>query len=341
MQGILKVTIKDVAKRAGVDPSTVSRIINNDPKLSVREETRLRILETIRELGYQPNSIARNLRLNTSGTIGMLIPDITNPLFPAVIKGVESFSSEKDLSLILCNTGDLPEKELKMIRFLLNRRVDGLLLASVHMRDETIAEVEKSGVPYVLVNRGNRKDAGAYVVADNAAGAKMAVRHLIDLGHRKIAHIAGFLYTDSGIERLEGYRKELNLADIRLDSEYIVEAGYSELGGYKAMNKLLLLPDPPTAVFAVNDLTAMGALLAMNEHGVRVPEDISIVGFDDIWVVERITPALTTVKVPLYEMGYLAMNMLFQKMKEVPIEQERIILESSLVVRRSTAAVKS
>jgi len=338
---ILKITIKEVAKQAGVDPSTVSRVINNDPKLSVREQTRLRVLETIRELGYQPNSIARNLRLNTSGAIGMLIPDITNPLFPEVIKGVESCSSEKDLGLILCNTGDLHEKELKMIRFFLNRRVDGLLLASVHIRDETIAEVEKSGVPYVLVNRGNRKDAGAYVVADNAAGAKMAVRHLIDLGHRKIAHIAGFLYTDSGIERLEGYRKELNLADIHLDSEYIVEAGYSEQGGYKAMKKLLLLPDPPTAVFAVNDLTAMGAILAMNDQGVRVSEDISIVGFDDIWVGERITPALTSVKVPLYDMGYLAMNMLYQKMRGVPIEQERIVLESSLVVRRSTAAVKS
>lgn len=337
----MRVTIKDVAERAGVDSSTVSRIINNDPKLSVRAETRLRISTAIRELGYQTNSMARNLRLNISGAIGMLIPDITNPSFPEMIKGVESSSSEKDLSLILCNTGDIPEKELKMIRFLLNRRVDGLLLASVHMRDETIEEVEKSGVPCVFVNRGNRRDTGAYVVTDNAAGAKMAVRHLISLGHRKIAHIAGFLYTDTGIERMMGYRKELNLADIPLDSEYMVEAGYAELDGYRAMNKLLLLPDRPTAVFAANDLLAMGAILAMNENGVRVPEDISIVGFDDIWVVERITPALTTVKVPLYEMGYLAMDMLFHKMKDVQIEQERIVLEPLLVVRRSTAELKS
>lgn len=337
----MKVTIKDVARKAGVDPSTVSRIINNDPRLSVRDETRQRIMGAINELGYQPNSIARSLRLNNSHTIGMLIPDITNPLFPEVIKGVEDLSSEKDLSLILCNTGDLYEKEFKMIQFLLNRRVAGLLLASVHLREDAIAEVEKSGVPFVLVNRGNRKDRAAFVVADNATGAKMAVRHLIDLGHRKIAHIAGFLYTDSGIERLEGYRKELNLADLPIDSGYMVEAGYSETGGYQAMRKLLDLPDPPTAVFAVNDLTAMGAIIAIKEQGLRVPEDISIVGFDDIWVAERISPPLTSVKVSLYEMGKLAMDMLYQRINHLPVEQEGITMPVSLAVRSSTAVVKS
>jgi LacI family transcriptional regulator len=337
----LSITIKDVAKRAGVNASTVSRVINNDSKLSIREETKQRILDSIRELGYHPNSIARNLRLNTSDAIGMLIPDITNPLFPEVIKGVESLASEKDLSLILCHTEDSHEKELKMIRFLINRRVDGLLLASVHMRADTIDEVEKSGIPYVLVNRGNRKDAGAYVVADNTAGAKMAVHHLISLGHTRIAHIAGFLYTDTGIERVEGYRKELNLADIPFNSDYMIEAGYTEPEGYKAMNKLLLLPDRPTAVFAANDLLAMGAILAINKKGLKVPEDVSIVGFDGIWLVERITPALTTVKIPLNEMGYLAMNMLFHKMKGLPVEQERIVLQPSLVVRSSTAKLKS
>jgi DNA-binding LacI/PurR family transcriptional regulator len=335
----VKVTIKDVAVKAGVDPSTVSRIINNDSKLSVREETRNRILETIRELGYRPNALARGLRLNSSSTIGMLIPDITNPLFPAVIKGVESYASEKDLSLILCNTGDAYDKERKLIQLLLNRRVDGLLLASAHLREDTIAEVEKTGVPFVLVNRGNRKDTGACVVADNAAGSKMAVRHLLDLGHRKIAHIAGFLYTDSGIERLEGYRKELNRANISVDSEYMVEAGYSEESGYIAMQKLLKLPHPPTAVFAVNDLTAMGAIMALQEAGIRVPEEMSIVGFDDTWIAKRIEPALTTVKVPLYQMGHLAMQMLYQMMNGLPVEEPRIILETSLVIRRSTGPV--
>jgi LacI family transcriptional regulator len=337
----LRITIKDVAERAGVDPSTVSRVINNDRGLSVRKETSLRILEVIKELGYQPNSIARNLRRQTSDAVGMLIPDIINPLFPEIIKGIESSASAKDLSVILCNTDDDPEKELKMIRFLLGRMVDGFLLASVHMRDETIAEVEKSGIPYVLVNRGNRKGSGAYVVADNAAGARLAVQHLIDLGHKRIAHIAGFLYTDTGIERLEGYRKVLNGANIPFNPEYMVETGYKEAEGYKAMSKMLRLPDRPTAVFAANDLLAMGAMLAINEKGLRVPEDISVVGFDDIWVAERITPALTTVKVSLYEMGRLAMDILFNKMKGFPLEQERIVLESSLVIRHSTAEVKS
>jgi LacI family transcriptional regulator len=335
----LSITIKDVAERAGVHASTVSRVINNNQRSSIREKTRLKILEAIRELGYRPNSIARNLRLKTSDAIGMLIPDITNPLFPEVIKGVESLASENDLSITLCNTDDNPEKELKIIRFLLGRMVDGFLLASVHMRDETIEEVDKSGLPYVMVNRGNRKDAGARVVPDNAAGARLAVQHLVSLGHKKIAHIAGFLYTDTGIERLEGYRKTLNLANIPFNPDYMVETGYKEADGYKAMSKMLRLADRPTAVFAANDLLAMGAILAIHEKGLRVPEDISVVGFDDIWVADRITPALTTVKIPLYKMGYLAMSMLLNKMKDIPVEQERILLEPSLVVRRSTAGV--
>lgn len=338
--GNLRVTIKEVAVRAGVDPSTVSRIINKDPKLSVREDTRQKILTAIRELGYQPNAMARNLRLNVSGAIGMLVPDITNPSFPEMIKGAEHLSSESDMSLILCNTGDIPEMELRMVRFLLNRRVDGLLLASVHMRDEAIAEVEKSGIPYVLLNRGSRKDASSCVVADNALGAKMAVQHLFELGHRKIAHIAGHLYTDTGIERMEGYRKALNLADLPLGPGYMIEAGYTEQEGYRAMSKLLLLPDRPTAIFAANDLLAMGAILAMQDQGIRIPDDVSIVGFDDIWVAGRITPPLTTVKVPLHEMGYLAMEVLLRSMKKPLPEKERIVLEPSLVVRRSTAEWK-
>lgn len=336
----MRITIKDVAERVGVNPSTVSRVLNGDSTLSIREETKNRILEAIKEMGYTPNPIARSLRKKTSDAIGLLIPDITNPFFPEVIKGAETAASEKGLSLILCNTDENSDRERNLVRFLIDRRVDGMLLFSSRLEDETVSEVEKSGIPYVLVNRGSRSNSGAHVVVDNALGARLAMQHLISLGHCKIAHISGFLYTETGLERLEGYRKSLNAAGLPFDSEYMVEAGFTVQQGYIAMQKLLSLKNPPTAVFAANDLMAMGAMTAITEKGFRVPEDISLVGFDDIWVAERITPALTTVKIPLNEMGSLAMQIISDKIEQKEIQDERIILNPELIIRSSTTAVK-
>lgn len=335
----MRITIKDVADLVGVNPSTVSRVINGDSSLYIREETRNRILEAIKEMGYRPNPIARSLRLKTSDAIGLLIPDITNPLFPEVIKGAEKAASEKGLSLILCNTDENKIKEKAHIRFLIDRRVDGILLFSSRIEDETIAEVENSGIPFVLVNRGSRSNTGSYVVVDNARGAQLATQHLIQLGHRRIAHISGFLYTETGLERLEGFRKSLNAAGLPFDSEYMVEAGFAEQKGYCAMLKLLSLAKPPTAVFAANDLVAMGAMSAIFAKGLRVPEDISIVGFNDIWVAGRITPALTTIRVPLNKMGYMALQMIADKIKKSRGNTDRIILEPDLVIRFSTQQI--
>lgn len=331
-----RVTLKDVADLVGVNPSTISRVINNDPNLSIREETKIKILQAVRELGYRPNTAARNLRMKSSSAVGLLVPDISNPFFPEIIKGVENAALEKGLGLFVCNTFDETNREIELLKFLVDRHVDGILIASAHLEDERIGEMRNSGIPYVLVNRRNRTGTGPYVVVDNFSGAKMAVQHLIDLGHTKIAHISGLLYTDTGLERLEGYRNVLNMNHIPFISEYMVEAGFNEEQGYSAMLKLLSLQDPPTAVFAANDLLAMGALLALNEKGWSVPDDISIVGFDDIWVVERITPPLTTVKVPLFEMGYLALNILYKELNDIYTEQEHVLLQPSLVVRRST-----
>lgn len=336
----MRVTIKEVAKKVGVNPSTVSRVLNGDLHLSIREETRNRILEAIKEMGYSPNPIARSLRMKTSNTIGMLIPDITNPFFPEVIKGAETAASERELSLILCNTDESSAKEKNLIKFLIDRRVDGLLLFSSRLEDETISKVEKSGIPFVLVNRGSRSNTGAYVVVDNSLGAKLAINHLIDLGHKKIAHISGFLYTETGLERLEGYRKSLNASGLPFISEYMVEAGFAEQQGYTAMLKLLSLEDRPTAVFVANDLMAMGAMTAIMEKGLSVPEDISVIGFDDIWIAGRITPSLTTVKIPLNEMGYLSLQIIAAKIDQREILNDRIELTPELIIRSSTAIPK-
>lgn len=335
----MTVTIKDVAEKAGVNPSTVSRVINQDPNLSIREETKIRILNAIEELGYRPNAIARSLRLKTTGTVGMLIPDITNPFFPEVIKGAESAAAEKNMSLILCNTDENVEKEEHYIELLAEKRVDGILLASARIQDKTIDSLDKWGIPYVLVNRRTRRASGSYVVVDDVLGAQLAVQHLIDLGHKKIAHISGFLYTDTGLGRFEGYRRTLNLNGVPFLSEYMVEAGFTEKQGYRAMKKLMALPEHPTAVFASNDLIAIGAITAIHEEGLHVPEDISIVGYNDIWLAEKISPPLTTVKLPLYDMGYLSMEMLAKKITHEPVEQEQIILKPELVLRKSVASL--
>jgi LacI family transcriptional regulator len=335
----MRITIKDVAHKVGVNPSTVSRVLNGDSNLSIREETRNRILEAIQEMGYRPDPIARSLRMKTSDAIGMLIPDITNPFFPEIIKGAETAASEKGLSLILCNTDENSAKEKDLVRFLIDRRVDGILLFSSRLEDETLVEVEKSGIPFVLVNRGSRSNSGPHVVVDNSQGAQLAVQHLIRLGHRRIAHISGFLYTETGLERFEGYRKSLNAAGLPFVSEYMVEAGFAEQKGYTAMQKLLSVSKPPTAVFAANDLMAMGAMTAVIEKGLRIPEDLSIVGFDDIWVARRITPSLTTIRIPLNEMGYLAVQMIADKIKKNTLINERVILPPELVIRSSTSPV--
>ncbi|MCL4515946.1 MAG: LacI family transcriptional regulator [Firmicutes bacterium] len=331
-------TIKEVAERAGVNPSTVSRVINEDPKLSIREETRNRILQAIEELQYRPNAVARSLRLKTTGTVGMIIPDITNPFFPEIIKGAESAASERELSLILCNTDENPEKERSYIELLTEKQVDGILLASAYIQDETVDLVTKRKIPYVLVNRTARNAVGASVRVDDVLGAQLAIQHLVALGHRRIAHISGLLYTETGLDRLEGYRRTLNQCQIPFLSEYMVEARFSERDGYLAMERLLALPDPPTGVFAANDLIALGAMSAIRDHGWSVPEDISVVGFNDTWLAEKVHPPLTSVKVPLYDMGYLAVESLARKILGETMPQDKIVLKPELMIRRSTDA---
>lgn len=335
----MKVTIKDVAEKAGVNPSTVSRVINEDPKLSIREETRKRIMDVIRELDYRPNGIARSLRLKHTRTLGMLIPDITNPFFPEVIKGAESAAVERGFSLILCNTNEEEEKEKAYLELLVEKKVDGFLVATASSYDRTVEFLREKGYPFVLVNRRSRDVTGRFVVCDDVEGARMVVEHLIELGHRRIAHIAGLLFTETGLSRLEGYRAALNNREIDFDPVYMIEGGFREQDGYRAAQRLLDLPLRPTAIFAANDLVALGALTAAAESGLRVPEDISIVGYNDIPLAEKVTPPLTTIRVPLYDMGYLAGEILTKIILGEEVPEDQVILKPELVVRRSSGKV--
>ncbi len=331
-----KVTIKDVAKHAGVTAAVVSRVFNNDETLNIKEETRAAVFEAIKTLDYRPNSIARSLRTSTSNAVGVLVPDIMNPFFTEIIKGIQIASKLSDFSIVLCDTSDNPEDEKRYIDVLRSQLVDGIILGSSYVEDDVIDTLTHSDMKYVMLNRASSNSPAPYVKTNDTKGLMLAVQHLVELGHKKIAHLTGPLYADTALRRLEGYRKALKQYGIEYNSKYIVETKFDEESGYEACKELLKLDERPTAICAANDLVAIGAMRAISEAGLRVPDDISIVGYNDIWVASRLAPPLTTIHTPLLEMGQLSFQMLMDCINEKDDVQEKIVLEPFLVIREST-----
>lgn len=331
-------TIHDVARAAHVHPSTVSRALNGGPGVTLRPETRARVLAAASRLGYRPSGVARSLRLRRTLTLGMLVPDIANPFFPRVIKGAEEAARERGYSLVLCDTADLPEREAEYLRVLREREVDGLLIASSRMADATIGALRAEGFPFVLVNRGARTSDDLAVLVDNEAGIAEAVAHLAALGHRRVAHLAGPQTTTTGVERADGFRAAVRAHGLDPDPALVVEvAAFDEGAGRRQARAVLALDRRPTAIVAANDLIAIGALRAAREAGLRVPRDLSLVGFNDIPDAELIEPPLTTVRVPQEEMGARAAALLVARLAGDEIREPRIVLPARLVVRSSTA----
>lgn len=333
-------TIKDVARLAGVNTALVSRVVNEDLTLSIRDETRERIKEAIIKLNYRPNSVARSLRKKVTKTIAVIVADIVNPYYAEIIKGAQKAASEKDFNLILFNTEEDMLQEKKCIDVILDRYIDGVILTSVYIEDETVDLLQKNNIKYVFVHRTSKtSDHHMCVTTDDIKGIMLSVQHLYDNGHKKIAHLAGLLYTEPGLQRLEGYRKALMKFGLTFRSDYVIEAGFNEKGGYNSMMKLLSLNEPPTAVVAANDLIAIGAMEAIAEKGLKIPEDISVTGFDDIWVSKMINPPLTTVNFNIFDIGYNAAKMLIMKISGETLESENIIMDVELVIRGSTNCI--
>ncbi len=330
-------TLRDVARLAGVDPSIVSRVLNRDPKLSVRPATSSRIIDAARRLAYQPNGLARGLRLQRTKTLAMLIPDITNPIYATIIRGAEQAALSHGHNLFICNTGDIAERELNAIRSVAEKRVDGVLIATARREDDLTTTLRTLHLPYVLVNR--RGPGAAYsVTTDDSAGAQLGVEHLIVLGHRRIAHITGALGTDTAQRRLQGFRRALRAA--ALPDEMVVEGGFRYDAGFGAMQRLVRSDPRPTAVFVANVVAALGALRAAKDAGIAVPAEISIMGFHDILAAEQVDPAITTVRMPLDLMGRQAVALLIEILAghEPPV-RHIIIQGAELLVRESTAAL--
>lgn len=335
MKPAAQVTLKELAARAGVHPSTISRIVNNDPVLRVSAETRARVEALLEETDYRPDAVARSLRLRQSFVLAMLLPDITNPLFASIVLGIEEVAGQRGYGVILANTGGSAERERAHLRSLKARRVDGLIVASVYLRDPSVRWLREQGIRHVLVNRySDERD--PFVGADDFAGGVAATRHLLELGHRRIGHLAGSPGVSTGVERRRGYASALAEAGIAEDPALVVESGYFEDTGRAAMERLLDLPAPPTAVFAVNDLAAIGAQAAVLDRGLRIPEDVAIVGYNDIPLAARVAPPLTTLRVPAREFGRLSAEMLIEQIGSGRVRRRRVVLRPELVVRGST-----
>ncbi len=333
-------TIKDVAQHARVSVTTVSHVLNGTRHVSA--EGRARVEEAIRSLGYVPSAIARSLKRNNTRTLGMLIPNSSNPYFAEIVHAVEDRAFGAGYNVILCNTNDEAHRQGSYLQVLAERRIDGLIVVSTGHDATLPTQLAGLTVPTVLVDREIEIEerAGDLVETAHHQGGLLATRHLLSLGHRRIACIGGARGIRPSEQRIAGWRDALAEAGagVLAGSEALLWHGhFTSQGGYEAMQALLRSPEPPTAVFVCNDLMAMGALCAAHERGLRVPEALSLVGFDDIELAAFTSPPLTTVAQPKLRIGALAVDMLMERIEGRRQAARQVMLQPELRVRASTA----
>ncbi len=335
------VSIKDIAKAAGVSHSTVSRALSDSPL--VKAETKARIQRLAREMGYSPDARARSLVMGQTRTVGVVVTTIVDPFVTEVVQGIESTAHDHDYTVLLCSSNAVPEREIAAVEMLRSKRVDGVIVTSSRVGALYLDHLERIGVPIVLIN-SHSEYSGRYtysVSVDNQHGGHLVTSHLIQLGHRRIAYISRPSDFRSDRERLAGYRQALTEAGMPFDPALVVPGTGRTGGGERALPVLLGLDEPPTAVFCYNDLTAIGLLRAAREAGLAVPHDLAVVGFDDILLASYVFPPLTTIAQPKAEMGQRAMQMALALMKtKDPAEEgiSDIIVKGQLIVRESSEA---
>ena len=331
----MPITLRDVGRRAGVSAMTVSRVING--RAGVDVETQRRVEDAIATLDYVPNRIARGLLSQKTQTIGLIVPDVVNPFFAPVVRGAETAARRAGYRVLFCNSeGDL-RLEREYIDDLVSHRVEGLLLAPAN--DESrhgIFSLIRGGFPLVLLDRSLPDSDCDLVVCDSLAGARRLVEHLIAVGHRDIAHLTDADDTSTGRDRLQGYRGALAAAGIPARDDLVFRTTVDQLGGYRATQEVLALDPRPTAIFAVNNMTAVGAMKALRERGQSVPEDMALVCFDDVEHLAVLSPFLTVVDQPAETLGSLGAQLLLERIAgKAGTRSRRIVLQTDLVIRKS------
>jgi LacI family transcriptional regulator len=332
-------TIRDIARLAGVSVATVSGVLNNKP--TVKSALVERVREAMDALDYHPDAVARSLRVRRTCTVGMIIADVTNPFFADIIRGVEKEAQANGYSIILCDANEDPATERHYFSTLAARRVDGVLLAPTSGFAAHESRIHKR-FPIVLIDRVPLGFRGDAVVTDNFGAAYEGTRHLIELGHRRIAIITGYLSLSNGLDRLEGFRKALQEEHLALPDEYLQQGDFQLESGYGCGLKLLQLPEPPTAVFSSNNKMTLGLMRALRELGKACPQHVSVLGFDDFEWSAYFTPQLSTIAQPAYEIGKTAMQILLKRLQArqegITTEQQNIVrLKAELRIRESTA----
>jgi len=330
-------TIKHVAARAGVSFTTVSHVLNGTRRVS--DAARERVQQAIAEMGYAPSAVARALRTSETCILGVLVPNITNPFFAELTRGIEDCCRRTDYSVFLCNSDDDPERQLRYLQTLLERRVDGLLLAAAAGEAPALVQrLASAGVPTVVVDRNVPGLGADWVRVDHQAGARLAVSHLLSLGHRAIACLSGPSAFAVSRQRVAGWRDAMAEAGVAIDPGWLLEGDFSAPAGHELARRLLARGDV-TAIFASNDLLAIGALRAAAELGVAVPQSLSVIGFDGIDLGAYAYPALTSVGHPIREMGEVAAALLIERIAEKPSAPREVVLAPQLLMRESTGPV--
>lgn len=325
--------IQDVAKAAGVSVATVSRVLNKSS--SVSAETRERVLDAIRRLDYRPNLLGRNLRRTETRLVLVLLPNIANPFYSKIVKGIEDVGHKNGYNIMLCNTDSDPGREKLYLDLLENRLADGVIFMAPCLSREELTGIGQS-FPVVQCCEYKEGARVSHVSIDNSAASQKAVKHLITLGHRRIGLISCANDFLSTLHREAGYRKALQDADIEPDDSLVVYGHYSFNSGLRAMNGLLDLKDRPTAVFCISDSMAVGAIRAARERGLRVPQDLAVEGFDNITFATMCDPMLTTISQPKYDLGSTAMELLLKQIRGEMKEPVDLVLNYELIIREST-----
>jgi LacI family transcriptional regulator len=328
--GANRVTIGQVAERAGVSISTVSRVLNDLDR--VHPQTRQRVLTVVRELRYQPSALARGLAIQRTQMLGFVIPTLSDPFYLDIVRGVEEAAAAASHNLLVVSQFSARD-DRRYLQLFDQRQVDGMVLVGVAVPPEELARLAAQGFP-VAVLQQEVGDGVFTFLADNYGGARDLAEHLLGLGYRHIAYIAGSDHTPDNAERLRGLKDALAAHGLSLPEACVAQGDYSRKSGYRAMQRLLAQGPRPEAVFAANDQMALDAVLAIRDHGLRVPEDVAVVGFDDISLAAYVTPPLTTVRQPAFDLGYRAARAVLGALQE-PVAPQRVVLPTQLVVRQS------
>lgn len=337
-----KLTMDDVARAAGVSKQTVSAVVNN--KSGISEKTRERIRKIMIRLDYQPNLLAGSLRGQSSFTIGVLIPSITNPFYPELVRGIEDEAQRRGYSLFLCNSDENPEKEVEYLQLLRRHRIAGLIVATIQVRPawtEALRNLAAQRVPVVVLGASRPSASVVQITIDDVEGFVKATSHLLDLGHDRIGMIMPPSDPNGESPRVTGFLQAHALRGKTVTSKLLTPGGWHVTDGRVGATRLMELPVPPTAIVAPNDMAAIGAITKLKELGRRVPEDVAVVGYDNIAIAEWYDPALTTVDQPHYLMGERAMQALLKRLEKPGDPAEALTLETSLIVRRSSGGPRN